>query len=143
MGFSTGTVTSQRECDIQTMLAVLKTFWSAVAEVFPEAWALPARHSRLMHGVGIAGMGYLMDAIADRHRHATSVSQEDFARDLAAIKPHCRWTSGYWDFGPGSQYKWNELQNTAKHIGLLSNYLLVVYKSEVWSHQDWRPGLSG
>lgn len=119
------------ECDLELMLRVLKDFWSAASLVFQEAWGLPPRRSRLMHGVGIAGMGYLMDAIADRHR-ADCLSRDLFASDLEAISAFCRWTSGYWDFGPGSQYKWNELQNTGKHIALLANYLLVTYKSQVW-----------
>ena len=29
--------------------------------------------------------------------------------------------------------KWNEIQNTHKDIQLLANYLLVQYKSRVWS----------
>jgi hypothetical protein len=45
----------------------------------------------------------------------------------------CRWTEGYWDFGPGTQMKWNELQNVPRHIQLLSNYLLVRYKENVWN----------
>jgi hypothetical protein len=35
-----------------------------------------------------------------------------------------RWTNGFWDFGPGAQRKWNELQNTTRDIQLLTNYLL-------------------
>ena len=40
---------------------------------------------------------------------------------------------GFWDFGPGKQRRWNEVQNTSKDIQLLSNYLLVQYKSRVWN----------
>jgi hypothetical protein len=45
----------------------------------------------------------------------------------------CRWTDGYWDFGPGVQRKWNEVQNTPKDIQMLANYLMVQYKALVWS----------
>ncbi|MCX6713664.1 MAG: HU family DNA-binding protein, partial [Candidatus Vogelbacteria bacterium] len=47
--------------DTETMLQILKVFWKAVANVFPEAWGLPPNRSRLMHGAGIIGMGLLMD----------------------------------------------------------------------------------
>jgi DGQHR domain-containing protein len=124
------------ESDNEAMLLVLRRYWAAVASAFPEAWGLPPRRSRLMHGVGIASMGYLMDAIADRHCDTLEPSENLFLQDLEAIKPYCRWTNGYWDFGPGAQFKWNELQNTSRHIGMLANYLLVVYKSEVWSGGD-------
>ncbi len=48
----------------------------------------------------------------------------------------CRWTDGYWDFGPGQKRRWNEIQNTGKDIQLLSNYLLVQYKALVWNKVD-------
>jgi hypothetical protein len=53
--------------------------------------------------------------------------------DLGALRDICRWTNGYWDFGPHAQVKWNELQNTAKDIQRLTNYLLFEYKARVWS----------
>ena len=49
------------------MLDLLMNFWSAVKDVFPEAWDKPPRRSRLMHGVGIVSLGFLMDAIFDRY----------------------------------------------------------------------------
>ena len=57
----------------------------------------------------------------------------DFASDLIALRDVCRWTSGFWDFGPGAQRKWNELQNTTRDIQTLTNYLLFEYKARVWS----------
>ena len=85
-----------------------------------------------MHGAGIITLGLLMDAIADRYRDAGVPAQEQFAGDLEALKNVCRWTDGYWDFGPGRQRKWNEIQNTPKDVELLANYLLVQYKARVW-----------
>ena len=69
-------------------------------------------------------------------RFATSSgsgSAEIFSENLRPLQEVCRWTQGYWDFGPGQQRKWNEIQNTSKDIQLLSNYLLVQYKNRVWS----------
>ena len=54
-----------------------------------------------MHGAGIVSIGFVMDAIADRYRAAgvpTSSSSDD---DLEPLREVCRWTDGYWDFGPG------------------------------------------
>ena len=119
--------------DVERMLSVLTAFWSAVKRVFADAWGLPPRRSRLMHGAGVTTLGLIMDAIADRHRHVAIPPAEVFAEDLAALKEVCRWTDGYWDFGPGRQRKWNEIQNTSKDIELLANYLLTQYKARVWS----------
>jgi DGQHR domain-containing protein len=116
----------------EPILRVLKAYWSAVAEVFPTAWGLPPRRSRLMHGAGIVSMGLVMDAISDRFGQRVVPAQSDYAQDLNALSDVCRWTAGYWDFGPGAQRRWNELQNTSKDIQLLANYLLHQYKTRVW-----------
>lgn len=122
--------------DVESIMSVLRNYWGAISEVFSEAWDLPPRRSRLMHGAGIISMGFLMDAIAERNRKTRIPSIEQFAADLLPLKDVCRWTDGYWHFGPGHQRKWNEIQNTSKDIRLLSNYLLVQYKSLVWNQEN-------
>jgi DGQHR domain-containing protein len=121
------------ECDSESMLQVLNAFWSATQRVFPKAWGLPPTRSRLMHGAGIISMGFLMDAIAERHREVPIPTVVQFQEDLEPLREVCRWTDGYWDFGPGIKRKWNEVQNTPKDIQMLANYLMVQYKSLVWS----------
>lgn len=119
--------------DADAMIAVLTNYWGAVRQVFTKAWGLQPRHSRLMHGAGIVSLGFLMDAIADRHRHSRIVSKKVFVEDLEPLYDECRWTDGYWNFGPDAQRKWNEVQNTTKDIQLLSNHLLMRYKALVWN----------
>ncbi len=119
--------------DEQKMLVVLKHFWTAVAEVFKDAWALPPRRSRLTHGAGILSLGFLMDAIGDRFRGGELPSVSAFRDNLTPLLPICRWTEGYWEFGVGVTKKWNEVQNTPKDIQLLANYLLVQYRRLVWT----------
>ena len=55
-----------------------------------------------------------MDAIAERYRSQGVPTESMFAKDLEAAQGVCRWTDGYWEFGPGQQRKWNEVQNTAQ-----------------------------
>jgi DGQHR domain-containing protein len=119
--------------DPEAMLQVLNAFWGAASAVFPNAWGLPPVRSRLMHGAGIVSMGFLMDAIAERHRDLGMPSEAQFREDLEPLKDVCRWTDGYWDFGPGVKRKWNEVQNTPKDVQMLANYLMVQYKALVWS----------
>jgi DGQHR domain-containing protein len=115
--------------DIEQMLLVLKPFWGAVHKVFDDAWGLPPRRSRLMHGVGIASLGYLMDAITDQYiARGTLPDESDYAAELELIRDHCAWTSGYWRFGADSLRRWNELQNTPKDIKLLTGHLLREYQ---------------
>jgi DGQHR domain-containing protein len=119
--------------DTEAMLSVLKDYWAAIREVFPHDWALPPRRTRLTHGAGVVALGFVMDAIAERLRDQGVPTLTEFAADLEGLKPVCRWSEGYWEFGPGVQRKWNEIQNTPKDMRLLANYLIVQYKARVWS----------
>lgn len=114
--------------DVAAMLSLLKGFWTAAADVFSNAWGISPKRSRLMHGAGIVSMGFVMDAIADQLRHLDRVVADDFVSDLRELAPACRWTDGFWDFGPGAQRRWNEIQNTSSDVRLLTNYLLVQYR---------------
>ena len=112
-----------RRPDIDGMLEVVTNFWAAVRDVFPEAWGLPPRKSRLMHGAGVVALGFVMDAIADE-REQPPPSPEDFAAGLELLAPYCRWTAGTWEFGPG----WNHIQNIGRDADLLTDFLTRRYR---------------
>ena len=112
------------ETDMDAVWKVLITYWTAVRNTFPDAWGLPPARSRLMHGVGIRGMGRLMDRVMYSQNPAGSIAVEAIESELAVVAHHCRWTSGTWD---ESGLRWNELQNVPKHISWLSNYLIRLY----------------
>jgi DGQHR domain-containing protein len=108
------------EGDVTQMLTHLRLYWATVRELFPHAWGLPPRRSRLSHGVGIAAMGFVMDALTE------DVPLRDIGR---AIEPLQRlasapWTSGAWQFGT-EERRWNALQNTPNDIRLLTQHLLA------------------
>ena len=114
--------------DIDAMLSVLKPYWNAVKQVFPDAWGLPSRKSRLMHGAGIVSLSYLMDAIAEPILLDREVTTTDFVNGLRVIEPLCHWTSGEWDFGDGNVKRWNGLQNTSQDVQALTSFLLYEYR---------------
>lgn len=121
------------EAATEAMLEVVKDYWVAVSNVFPQAWNLPAKRSRLMHGAGIVSMGLLMDIIGARlQEQSAPPSYDQFVQDLTPLRDACRWTDGIWDFGPGNQRKWSTLQNTSADIKTLSGYLYHQYRSRVW-----------
>ena len=119
------------EGDAESMLHVVKDFWAAAKDVFPEAWGLPSRRSRLMHGVGVVSLGYVMDAIAEEHLPGAIPGHQDFAGGLALVAPCCRWTGGYWQFTKDHLRRWNDLQNTPRDIQLLADHLLAQYRRAV------------
>jgi DGQHR domain-containing protein len=119
--------------DVDAMCGVVNAFWTAAAALFPEAWDTTPRRSRLVHGVGIVAMGYLMDAIAD---YGAAMSTDLFIEHLKLIEPVCQWTAGVWDFGPGVSRRWNELQNTPRDVQLLANCLLNVHRQAAKSLRE-------
>lgn len=114
--------------EMEEQIQVLKNFWQAVSETFPDAWNLPPKKSRLMHGAGFVSMGLLMDTISDVNRKTKNLSYRLFRAELNSISKHCSWTKGSWDFGDNNVLKWNEVQNVPRHIQLLSSHLIAIYR---------------
>lgn len=117
--------------DVEGMLALLRAWWAAVASTWPKAWARPPKESRLLHGAGVVALSLLLDEVDVRLRAEPGQpppSAADFGRELKVVAAECRWTDGVWDFGPGRQRRWNELQNTSKDVELLSSFLSVTYR---------------
>jgi DGQHR domain-containing protein len=114
--------------DFESMITVVNNYWTAVSQVFATEWENTPRKSRLVHGVGIVAMGYLMDAIAGDLDLRKVPTVDDFVAGLTPMVDECRWCAGYWNFGPGAQRKWNELQNVPRDIQLLTRHLLGRYR---------------
>lgn len=110
--------------DTETIRVILITYWTAVQETFPEAWGRPSTESRLMHGVGVRAVARLMDRVmphVDPHaKDAIGVIKDQ----LALIAGDCRWDHGTW---PELGLNWDALQNTPRHISMLSNFLIRRY----------------
>ena len=115
--------------DIQEMAKVVNAFWSAASLVFPSGWHSVPRHSRLVHGVGIVAMGFVMDAMADRLHGRHRLDVNSFVGELSKIADDCHWTSGDWQLGTGITRRWNDLQNTTRDIQILTNHLLALYRA--------------
>jgi DGQHR domain-containing protein len=131
----------------EQMFCLLRDYWRAIEKTFPEAWAIPPKQSRLMHGTGIVSMGFLMEEIAARElgallesladhlpdsEDATSYRTGMFCRNLEIIAPACQWTSGSWDFGDdnGGITAWNEIENTPAWKKRLTKHLKRLYKKQ-------------
>jgi DGQHR domain-containing protein len=109
--------------DLDGMYGVLCTYWSAVRDVFDDAWGKDPRRSRLMHSTGILAMGVLMDRIYAR-LSGVDENYKSIKRELERIAPACRWTSGSWEL---VATPWNEIQNTPKDIKKLQDVLIRIY----------------
>ena len=114
-------VSTDESADLDAMFQVMVTYWSAVKDVFPEAWGLSPDRSRLMHAAGIDAMGVLMDQIMTRYEPY----EDCYAAVQTILKrlaPMCRWTSGRWQ---SLDRAWNDIQYTPKDVRALSNLLIT------------------
>lgn len=109
--------------DSTKMNALLTDYWSAVKEVFPEAWGRSPEESRLMHSAGILAMGDLMDRISARASLSRGL-QSFFSNELQRISKYCAWTNGLW---PKINRRWDEIENTNRDIKMLSQVLVQLY----------------
>ena len=106
--------------DVGEMYKMMVLFWSAVKQVFPDAWSKPPTESRLMHSAGIEAMGFLMDRLVSRAL-GREFMQKEIYDSLARIAPNCAWTEGVWE---PVGLLWNDIQNTPRHIKLLADLLI-------------------
>ena len=92
--------------------------------IFPNAWGKLPKNSRLMHGAGIWAMIHLADHVA--RSYGRWFAEEEVIKDQEAIKDYLAWTDGKWENidGVGNDMKWNDIQNTAAHKKLLTNYII-------------------
>lgn len=111
--------------DVESIWWILKTWWTAVRNTFPEAWGRPPRESRLMHSVGIRAMGQLMDRVMPGIPVGDTNALAYVEDELRPLRPVCRWKEGRWTALDG--IAWNELQCVTRHIRALSQYLADVH----------------
>lgn len=112
-----------------TMVLLLKRFWGAVAETWPDAWGVSPRRSRLMHGAGVIAVGNLMDHIVAKYPRTQQIPTSDYLVErLARVVPACAWNHGVWRF-PDGDVAWNGLQNTNQDVERLREWLQREYDS--------------
>ncbi len=106
---------------LDTGLSMVSDFFAAVQHVFRADWEGHAsKSSRLVHGVGLIAMGYVMDEVAIRFAATT---REQFEVGLRPLLGRTHWTSGEWEFGD-ERRPWNSLQNTKSDYRLLAHHLV-------------------
>ena len=106
--------------DPDAMYRTLFLYWSAVRDIFPDAWGKAPSESRLMHSAGIRAMAALMDPIMLRADSSPNPEIE-IRESLTRLAPHCCWTDGVWE---ELGWRWNEIQSTSHHISRLSDCLI-------------------
>lgn len=118
----------EKDDAVEHMYQVMAGFWRAVKSIWEDVWELKPKKSRLLHGAGVASLGYLMEEIAGKRTASGWPTTEFFEEELALVAPHCHWTNGWWDFGDERRRRWDELQNVTSDILMLTSHLRRLYR---------------
>lgn len=101
---------------------LVSNFYGAVAAVFKDAWEdHTPKTSRLIHGTGIAAMGYVMEAI---FRKTGKYDRATFVEGLQPLVGKTAWTGGVWRFGKNETVPWDRLQNVNRDVVTLTHHLI-------------------
>ena len=116
------------EIDVVSVWNLLTSYWAGVRSVFHAAWGMPPSQSRLMHGVGIRSLGRLMDDVMHGADPQSGNLEEYAIERLGLIADQCHWTDGTWE---EIDMRWDALENTSRHVRLLSNQLVRIYAEAI------------
>ena len=107
---------------VERSLALVNEFFWAVRTVFKAEWdGMTPKTSRLLHGAGIIGLGYVMELLYSRTGART---RAEFIPGLKLLEGRTAWSSGRWRLSEVDDRPWNAIQNTPTDIDLLANYLV-------------------
>ena len=117
---------------------LISEFYEAVQKTFPsDWWGHSPRSSRLIHGVGISALGYVMEELA-LYDGARTWSQ--FAKGLGCLRDRTAWTGGEWNFGGGDIRHWKALQNVNRDIVTLAQYLISIVRADLRARRSTAAG---
>lgn len=109
-------------------LELVSNFFAAVKKVFADDWKdHTPKTSRLVHGVGLISLGYVMDELAIKNR---AKSSRQFENGLKSLVGKTHWSAGEWNFGT-ERRPWHALQNTKADYRLVSHYLVRIIRRAV------------
>jgi DGQHR domain-containing protein len=104
---------------------LLSAFYGAVKKVFSEEWeGHTTKSSRLVDGVGIQALGYVMELLVGRGAHV----EEEFAAGLSVLRSHTAWTRGSWRFSDSEAVPWNKIGNSSRRVNALAQHLVSVVR---------------
>ena len=115
--------------DMEQALALLKTFWQAIKNVFANSWGKKPRDSRLHHKAGLIALSFILDAIMETEFNRPDLNT--FEKHLAPLAPRCNWASGTWMFADDDHRQWNQIGAVGEDVTTLSDHLRRIWKEQI------------
>ena len=108
---------------------LISEYYAAVQAVFRDEWMNHTpKSSRLVHGAGIVGMGYVMELLYSLYG---ARNWREFATGVHVLKGKTAWSEGVWYFSPDDVRPWNGIQNVNREIRKLADYLVRTVRREL------------
>lgn len=121
-------VLMQKEKSIDIAVNMFSNFFYAVQDTFKDDWDNhKPTSSRLVHGVGIVAMGYVMDEIYSRTR---SIEIDSFKAGLKPLVGKTAWADGHWHFSDDDLIPWNRVEFTTRQCHQLAEHLVGIVRRE-------------
>lgn len=121
-------VLMQKNKNIDTAVDMFSNFFYAVQDTFRSDWDNhKPTSSRLVHGVGIVAMGYVMDEIYSRTR---SIEIDSFKEGIKPLIGKTAWTEGHWHFSDDDLIPWNRVEFTTRQCHQLAEHLVSIVRRE-------------
>jgi hypothetical protein len=124
--------------DLRTIKAVIDTAFSEVKRVWPIAWELPPKESRLMHGAGLVVLAeYLVDILKGMPKGPTDLAayRQAVGKQLDKLKPRIAWSQAEFDTATAAakefyRLRLDGLENTGKSMKEFKKWFeLTVYEA--------------
>ena len=115
---------------------LVSNFFHAVRQTFADDWeGHKPTTSRLVHGVGIVAMGYVMDEVYSRQK---SASIDAFKEGLRPLVGNTAWSHGSWHFSSDDVVPWNRLEFTPKQSLQLAEHLVGLIRRQMHAPKSKR-----
>ena len=128
--FTANAVTKRKEHDIDSILHIINTYFTAVAELWSEDFNSKPKDTRLTHGIGFDTLFTILNYIEARiSKDLLSYSKEDFRNILEKL--NINWKKMLIPVDEDTNINIMNLQNNSRDKKFLSNYLVYHFLERV------------
>lgn len=128
--YTANAITKRKEHDVDSILHIINTYFTAVAELWSEDFNSKPKDSRLTHGIGFDTLFTILNYIEARiSKELLSYSKEEFKNILEKL--NINWRKMLIPIDEDTNINIMSLQNNSRDKKFLSNYLVYHFLERV------------
>lgn len=127
--YSANAVTGRKEHDVDSIISITNTYFTAVAELWSEDFNSKPKDTRLTHGVGLDALFTLLSFIEARiNRNLLDYTKEDFKKILEEL--NINWKKMLLPVDDDTKINIMSLQNNSKDKHFFSNWINSTFREK-------------